>query len=148
MPPSSSRTFSFQGEHPGAKISNRPVLAERRATIRFPLDPRVRFRSISGRVLSGTGRATNLSSGGVLVASPPIASQHEISVGVHLKMSIEWPLLLDGRIPLQLFAVGRVVRRNASAFAVSFERYQFRTMKKVNRPPVCSASNVTEWPGQ
>jgi hypothetical protein len=146
MPSSSSTTFSLAGAHHGAIVSNRPVQAERRATVRFPLDLRVRFRSISGSVFSGTGRAINMSSGGVLVVCPHIVSQLEISVGVLLEMKIEWPLLLDGRIPLQLFAAGWVVRRRPFDFAASFERYQFRTMKRSSQPSVLSGGNVIEWP--
>jgi hypothetical protein len=146
MPPLSSRTFSFREAHQDAIVSNRPILAEQRATVRFPLDLRVRFRSISGSLFSGTGRAVNVSCGGVLVVSTHIVSQHGISVGVHLEMSIEWPLLLDGRIPLQPFAAGRIVRCRPFEFAVSFDRYQFRTMKRSSQPPVCSGGNVIEWP--
>jgi len=61
-------------------------------------------------------------------------------------MSIERPLLLDGRIPLQLFATGWVVRREPFEFAVSFERYQFRTLKRSDQPPVRSGGDVIEWP--
>jgi hypothetical protein len=146
MPPSSSRIFSFQGEPHGAIAANRPILAERRSKVRYPLDLSVRFRSISGSLFSGAGRTVNVSSGGVLVVSPHIVSRHEISVGVQVEMSIEWPSLLDGRIPLQLFAVGWVVRRGAVDFATSFERYQFRTMKRSSQPPVRSGGDVIEWP--
>jgi hypothetical protein len=92
------------------------------------LDLGVRFRPLSGSLASGTGRAVNVSSGGVLVVFQQVVSPHEIGVGAWMEMSIEWPSLLDGRIPLQLFAVGRVVRQRTSIFAASFERYQFRTM--------------------
>ncbi len=44
-------------------------------------------------------------------------------------MNIEWPLLLHGRVPLQLFAVGRVLRRDLLHFAASFERHEFRIAK-------------------
>ncbi len=66
----------------------------------------------------------NLSSGGVLVAS-----QHQMNEGALVEMRIEWPLLLDGKTPLQLIAVGRVLRHGISHFAAAFERYEFRTMK-------------------
>jgi hypothetical protein len=102
--------------------------SERRLRFRYSLDLSVRFRSRPGMSLfSGTGRVVNVSSGGALVASELIGSRDEISMGERVEMSIEWPPLLDGRIPLQLFAVGRVLRRGASDFAVAFERYQFRT---------------------
>jgi len=67
----------------------------------------------------------NMSSGGVLVAS-----SHEISTGTGLELSIEWPFLLDGRIPLQLVASGKVVRRETTSFALLLTQHQFRTTKK------------------
>ena len=58
-----------------------------------------------------------------------VVSEHEIRGGVKVEISIEWPSLLDGRIPLQLVTVGRVVRSAGVSFALSFERYQFRTLR-------------------
>jgi len=115
----------------GMPVPNRATRAERRSKFRFPLDLNVRFRPLSGSLFSGAGRAVNVSSGGVLVVSKRVVSPKEISVGELVEMSIEWPSLLDGKIPLQLFAVGYVVRRRTFDFAAAFERYQFRTL---NRP--------------
>jgi len=113
--------------------------AERRSKSRYPLDLSVLFRSISGPLFSGAGRAVNVSSGGVLVISPHLVSQNEISVGVHLEMSIEWPSLLDGKIPLRLFAIGRVVRCRAFDFVASIERRHFRTQS--SSPPIRADQN-------
>lgn len=71
-----------------------------------------------------------MSSGGVLVAS-----QHPIIVGALVELSIEWPSLLDGRIPLQLIAIGRVLRGGTSHFAASFDRHEFRTLRGPSRSP-------------
>jgi hypothetical protein len=130
-----------------AILASRAVPAERRLKFRFPLDLGVRFRPLSGSLFSGEGRAVNLSSGGVLVVSPYAVSQHEISVGARVEMSIEWPSLLDGRIPLQLFAVGRVVRHRASGFAAAFERYQFRTVRTSSLPHARLGVDVIQWLG-
>jgi hypothetical protein len=62
-----------------------------------------------------------------------VASHQQIEVGARVEMSIEWPVLLDGRISLQLFGVGHVLRREAGYFAASFERYEFRTLKRESR---------------
>jgi hypothetical protein len=48
-----------------------------------------------------------------------------------LEVNVEWPLLLDGAIPLQLVAHGKVVRCGGSMFAISFAQYQFRTMGRI-----------------
>jgi hypothetical protein len=120
---------SFPEGHHGAIAANWPIRAERRLKSRYPLDLSVRFRLLSGSSLySGAGRAINLSSGGVLVVTDHV-SQHDFRSGAKVEMSFEWPALLDGRIPLQLFAVGLVVRRRTSHFAATFERYQFRTLR-------------------
>jgi hypothetical protein len=100
-----------------------PSQAERRVKFRYPLDLTVRFRCPTAGS-SGEGLAVNLSSGGVLVAS-----RHQIALGSVVEMSIEWPLLLNGETPLQLIAVGRVLRRGSYHFAAKFERHEFRTMK-------------------
>ena len=67
----------------------------------------------------------NINRGGVLVSS-----QHEISVGERMELNIEWPSLLYGRVPLRFVTVGKVVRCDASGFAVTLVRYEFRTAKK------------------
>jgi hypothetical protein len=121
-----ARIIEFPGEQRvGAMGSHWPARSERRIKYRYPLDLTVRYRCPSaGSPFSGEGLAVNLSSGGVLVAS-----QHQMNVGALVEMSIEWPLLLDGKTPLQLIVVGRVLRRGASHFAAAFERHEFRTMK-------------------
>lgn len=104
---------------------------ERRSRMRYPLVLKVRYQTL-GRKKShfGEGQAVNLSSGGALVVS-----QHELAVGAELEVRMEWPPLLDGRIPLQLVAVARVVRCEASSFAVCFRRHQFHTLGKDVQPP-------------
>jgi hypothetical protein len=112
--------FSSAGGTQRAKVAGRLLLGERRLRSRHPLDLRVRFRfSSAGSHFSGTGVAVNMNSGGILVAS-----KHQVIVGTLVELSIEWPSLLHGRIPLQLIAMGRVLRREASHFAATFERHE------------------------
>jgi len=73
------------------------------------------------------GRVVNMSSGGMLVAY-----QHEVKKGTQLELSIDWPTRLDGRVPLQLVAGGKVVRSDPFSFAVGLERYQFRIAGKTD----------------
>ena len=75
----------------------------------------------------------NMSSGGALVVS-----EHEIKLGTRVAVNIEWPLQLEGRILLQLVTLGRVVRCAGDSFALSFERYQFRTMRSSVQPIAAS----------
>jgi hypothetical protein len=66
-----------------------------------------------------------MSSAGVLVAS-----ETQLRPGARVELSIEWPSLLDGQVPLQLVAAGTIVRCEASYFAVRLIRHQFRTTRK------------------
>lgn len=117
--------LSLPEDHRREILANWPVRAERRLKFRYPIDLRVSFRYFShGARLSGQGRAVNIGSRGILVDST-----HQIAEGALVEMCIAWPCVLHGRIPLQLVAVGRVLRRGTSQFAVSFERHEFRTMK-------------------
>ena len=147
MPPSSSSVLPFPGEHPAPTVLKWPIAAERRSKVRYPLELNVRFRYFAGGSLRfGTGHTVDVSSCGILVASTRIISPNELMVGENVEMSIEWPPLLDGRISLQLFAVGCVARRRPFDFAVSFERYQLRTMKRSSQPAARSGNNVIDWP--
>jgi hypothetical protein len=99
---------------------------ERRSRIRFPLQLPVSYRTLErGSACSGEGWVVNMNRGGVLVSS-----RHETSVGARVELSIEWPSLLYGRVPLRFVTVGTVVRCDASNFAVTLVRHQFRTAKK------------------
>jgi hypothetical protein len=116
-------------------VFDRAIPDERRSKTRYPLDLSIRFRFLSASSgFSGVGRTINLSSGGVLVFSEHVAL-HEIGAHANLQMSIEWPFLLDDSIPLQLFAVGRILRSGVSTFAARFDRHQFRTMRVPGRSP-------------
>jgi hypothetical protein len=114
-------------------VGSQPSQAERRLKFRYPLDLSVRFRFFPISPFSAGGRAVNVSSGGVLVVSEHLVPQPDIRVGSEVEMNFEWPALLDARIPLQLFAVGRIVRCGTFEFAAVFERYQFRTMRNSTR---------------
>jgi hypothetical protein len=115
------------------------MVMERRSKVRYPLALAVRYRTLGRELHSGVGQAVNLSSGGALVYC-----QHELGVGVELEMNMEWPSLLDGSIPLQLVAFVSLARCGPSYFAVSFRRYQFRTLRSKLLPqnrliPITSA---------
>ena len=104
-----------------------PVWIERRSRLRFSLELKVQYQT-RGRsdMFRGTGRVVNISSDSVLVAG-----EHQIRPGTRVDLRIEWPFLLEGRIPLHLVTSGKVVRSGTSEFAVILARYQFRTRRKI-----------------
>jgi hypothetical protein len=105
---------------------DRTTPLERRSKIRYPVSLNVKYRTVgrSNRI-SGVGRTLNMSSGGLL-----IAADQRTEVGAKIELNVEWPSMLDGMVPLQLVAVGRVVRCFEMGFALSFTQYQFRTMSR------------------
>jgi hypothetical protein len=107
-------------------IASENLALERRSKNRYPVELNVRYRTLAkGPAPVGIGRTLNVSSGGLLIAS----EQQIVHDGSRLRLSLEWPTLLDGTTPLQLIAVCRVIRCQPAVFAVRMERYQFRTRK-------------------
>jgi len=103
------------------------VNTERRACTRFALELKVDYTvSDRGRALlkTGSGRTIDLSSSGLSFTtdSPLIA-------GLRLKISIDWPVLLDGAARLQLVISGAVVRANGGSAALRIQRHRFRTSR-------------------
>lgn len=78
---------------------------ERRTKARYPLELTVHYQTLSSQPVCGTGRTLNVSSSGAL-----IAAEHDLDEGARLKITIEWPTLLNGTTPLQLVMTGKVVR--------------------------------------
>jgi PilZ domain len=128
----------IQAEEDQTQASPQQPSIERRSRVRFPFELQVRYRTLGRRYsLTGSGWVVNMSSGGVLVAY-----RHEIPLGTRMELNIEWPSLLDGRVPLRLVTVGRVVRSEPHSFAVSLNRHQFRTTKRAVIPIDRSFSNA------
>ena len=97
---------------------------DRRASVRFPLNLDVRY-SVSHRhapVKTGSGQIVDLSSSGL-----PFAAQGPLEPGLKLDVVIDWPVLLDGRVQLQLIVTGRVVWSSGTETAMQIERHDFRT---------------------
>jgi hypothetical protein len=103
-----------------------PKSIERRSKVRFPLDLRVSYRTLERESsFAGEGWVVNMNGRGVLVSS-----RHEIGIGTRIELSIEWPSLLHGRVPLRFVTQGQVVRCDEFSFAVVLAKYQFRTAKR------------------
>lgn len=106
---------------------------ERRSKERFPLQLGVRYRTISGGpALLGTGRTLNVSSCGLLIAPEDqnAQAQAKVSAGSRLQLTVDWPFLLHGAIPLQLICSCKVTRAEPDEFAVKVDQYQFKTKKR------------------
>ena len=54
-------------------------------------------------------------------------AQGPLEPGLKLDIAIDWPVLLDDRVHLQLTATGVVVRCSGNEVALQIERHDFRT---------------------
>ena len=99
---------------------------DRRACKRYPLDLELRYTKSDRRELLEThsGRIIDLSSSGLrFTAEGPLLA------GLRIDVSIDWPALLDGGVPLQLIASGVVVWTSGTETALRIQRHEFRTRR-------------------
>ena len=85
------------------------------------LDLRFSYRQ-NGVSRLGAGRTIDLSRSGVrfLTDDPPPR-------GTYLELHIEWPILLQDAVPLELVMHGRVLRNDSSGTALSVIDFAFHT---------------------
>ena len=55
------------------------------------------------------------------------ATQGPLEPGLKLDVAINWPVLLDGRVQLQLIVTGVVVWSSGTETALQIQRHDFRT---------------------
>jgi PilZ domain len=70
----------------------------------------------------GAGTTLDISSGGLL-----LACNNNLLPGNEIEVTLQWPFLLDGALPLKLRITGHIVRANQMVVGVQFSRYEFRT---------------------
>lgn len=97
---------------------------ERRASTRFPLALEVRYTVSGRRALreTGSGRTIDLSSSGLR-----FATQGPLEPAIKLDVAIDWPVLLNGGVQLQLVAKGEVVWSSGTETALRIQRHELRT---------------------
>ena len=97
---------------------------DRRASIRYPLTLELRY-SVSGRREpreTRAGRLIDLSSSGLR-----FTGQGPLEPGQKLEVAINWPVLLDERVQLQLVATGVVAWSTGTEVAMQIQRHDYRT---------------------
>ena len=85
---------------------------------RFSITAPLRY-VVSG--VEGEGCTLNASSSGLLIQVP-----QKLPAGRRIRLFIQWPARLDGRIPLLLFVNGTIVRSTGTTTAVAITNYEFR----------------------
>ena len=98
----------------------------RREAVRYPIERNIAFK-LDRRCSSADpvlGKALRVSSSDAL-----FSARHGTPHGRSSKISISWPVQLEGLDGLRLVARGRVVRRDPRSAAIEIEEYEFRTLE-------------------
>ena len=109
------------------KLRNNNRAGDRRLKRRYRIEQDVRYKMLYGQRVAetGSGKTTNISSGGVCFTTDSM-----LSIGIPVELSMNWPVLLNQSCLLKLMIYGCVVRSTDKGSAVVIERYEFRTQGK------------------
>jgi hypothetical protein len=102
---------------------------ERRASQRFSIERRIRYRAVSHSSIgiSGSGRTVNMSSVGML-----IATDFGLSVGCRIEVEVDGPFQVDNQVYWKLIVTGSVVRSETRAIplvCLKISGHEFRTTR-------------------
>jgi hypothetical protein len=99
---------------------------DRRSGRRFPIVLPVTYRVLRVGFTTeiNNGETLNISSSGVA-----FTTRKSLLADTPVELSVDWPAMLDGALPLRLVIRGYVVRTDGDFVALSIESYQFRTRK-------------------
>lgn len=90
---------------------------------RYPLALDLRYKAVSGDVtIFGSGRTSLMSSTELIFGSDQCLEE-----GMKAEISVAWPVLLDGRVRLQLVIEGAITRSEAGLTAMQIWKYHYRT---------------------
>ena len=85
---------------------------------RFPITTPVKY--IVEKV-AGEGVTCNIGSDGLLMKTTCVFPQ-----GKRIELSLDWPAMLDGRLPLRLDILGKIMWSNVRGTAVEILSYEYR----------------------
>ena len=99
------------------------VLRERRKNRRYSFRCSLQYRVTVSPTdeIRGLGETLDISSRGI-----SFSTSSPLLVNRPIQISIDWPALLEGKLPLQLVAHGGIVRATATEAAIAIVTYQFK----------------------
>ena len=99
---------------------------DRRGSVRFKVNLEVRYSvvGVCRPAENGFGRTIDMSSSGL-----SFTADRPLSIGQELDLSIDWPVLLDEGVQLQLVTSGVVVRSVGAVIALRIGRHEFKTRR-------------------
>jgi len=93
---------------------------ERRTGVRVQLGWSTRYETGSGKQKTGIGRIIDISSSGAAFTTESL-----LRPGTRAALYIPWPISLDGGVPVELHAAGKVVRGEETRAALQFDSVAF-----------------------
>ena len=67
----------------------------------------------------------------VSVSTFRISVAERLPVGDQIRLAVEWPVRLDGNVPLQLIVAGRIIESGPCEAVISVSRYEFHTARSI-----------------
>ena len=97
---------------------------DRRGGVRFPVNSKLDWTALDrkGSQRTGIGETVDFSSGGL-----SFRSDVPLSPGCRLELRVHWPAQLEGRVPVEVMATGKVVRADGCSLCVAIDKMEFRT---------------------
>jgi hypothetical protein len=93
---------------------------ERRAAMRVRLECPSRYETLSGPKQVGSGHTIDVSSTGIAFTTETL-----LPADAKLTLLIRWPVRLEGDVPIELHAAGRIARTEATRAALAVENISF-----------------------
>jgi len=98
------------------------TVQDRRSRVRYSISLELGYKLTDGKRKgeTGTGRTMNISSGGAY-----FTTGHALMAGTLVQLTVPWPALLHGRVPIKLIIQGVVVRASTTHAAVKIDTFDF-----------------------
>jgi hypothetical protein len=106
---------------------------DRSPRTRYPLRLKLTFSAVTPPICLGDGETLHISSNELL-----FAAEQSFPTGQCLQVSLDWPALLENRIPMRLVVSGQILRSSDGQTTMTIEKYQFRI--RGIEPAVAAAS--------
>jgi len=111
------RTIAEQGK---AVPGGAPDGHERRAAVRFRLECPIRYETHAEPRQVGVGHTIDMSNTGIAFTTESL-----LPANVQLTLQVTWPVRLEGEVPIELHATGRLSRAEAMKAALQLENMSF-----------------------
>ena len=111
---------------------------ERRVGARVPLTCTTWYETgPAGRKKAGTGRIIDMSTSGVSFTTETLLRK-----GCRVELHIAWPVQLEGDVPVELFASGKVIRAESNRASLRYDHITFRIAPTTRTTPAKLAGSA------